>query len=182
MKIVPFSLLVVCFLIISCQEKSAFLTNCLCKQIDVKEGIRVDDNIGRFSFEVPNEDWVPYFHTDHLSNGVTVGLIDGDNFKTFSITELTKAENWKSKENTQADVEANFNIIESGRIVVDGQESLWNLVDFNTDSIPSLSLYVTVEHPTENWFYTLNLSVSTDKYGKKDLCELENLILSFRTN
>ncbi|AWH72941.1 hypothetical protein DCS32_01810 [Dokdonia sp. Dokd-P16] len=148
----------------------------------MKKGIRVDDNIGRFSFEVPNEDWAPYFHKDYLGNGVTVGLVDGDNFKTFSVIELTKAENWLSKENTQTDIEANFNIIESGRIVVNGQESLWNLADFNTDSVQSLSLYVTVEYPTENWFYTLNLSVSTDEYGKKDLCELENLILSFRTN
>ncbi len=157
------------------------MTDCHCEKIDLANGVEIDDNLGRFSFNVPNSNWVPYFHTNDIGNGVVCGFLDGESFKTFSITELTKDENWMSRQDMQADIESKYNVIESGSIVINKQESLWNLVDFNKDSIPSLALFVTTEHPVENWFYTINLSVSKDKYGKKEICELENSILSFRT-
>ncbi|MBC3760020.1 hypothetical protein H7U19_16530 [Hyunsoonleella sp. SJ7] len=182
MKIRILILLTLVTSIYSCQEKSDFLSDCECVKIDLEKGIEVTDNLDRFRVTFPNENWEPNLHTDELGNGIVGALLDGDSFKSFGVTELTKAENWMSKKEMQADIESKYNVIESGSTKINGIESLWNLVDFKNDSIPSLTLYITTEHPTENLFYTLNLSVSKDKYGKKELCELENLMRTFKTN
>ncbi|NRD24246.1 hypothetical protein HNV10_13385 [Winogradskyella litoriviva] len=166
----------------SCQEKSEFISNCECVKIDFKNGIKVTDNLDRFQATFPNKNWEPYIHTDELGNGIVGVVLDGSSFKSFGVTELTKAKNWLNKKEQQADIESKYNVIESGLTKINGIESLWNLVDFKNDSIPSLTLYISTEHPTENLFYTLNLSVSKDKYGKKELCELENIMRTFHTN
>ena len=168
----------ICF----CQEKSDFLSDCECVKTDLKKGIEVTDNLGRFQVTFPNENWEPNLHSDEFGNGIIGAVLDGESFKSFGVTELTKAENWMTKKEQQADIESKYNVIESGLTKINGIESLWNLVDFKDNSIPSLTLFITTEHPTENLFYTLNLSVSKDKYGKKELCELENLMRAFKTN
>ncbi|MEP5255486.1 hypothetical protein [Winogradskyella rapida] len=140
------------------------------------------DNLDRFKVTYPDESWEPNLHTDNLGNGIIGVLLDGESFKSFGVTELTKAENWMNKKEQQTDIESKYNVIESGITKINGIESLWNLVDFDTDSIPSLTFYVTTEHPTKNLFYTINLSVSKDKYGKQDICELESLMKTFKTH
>jgi len=182
MKIRILILLTLVTSLYSCQEKSDFLSDCECVKIDLEKGIEVTDNLDRFQVTFPNENWKPNLHTDELGNEIVGALLDGESFKSFGVTELTKAENWMSKKEMQADIESKYNVIESGSTKINGIESLWNLVDFKNDSIPSLTLYITTEHPTENLFYTLNLSVSKDKYGKKELCELESLMRTFKTN
>lgn len=182
MKIRILILLILVTSIYSCQEKSDFLSDCECVKIDLKKGIEVTDNLDRFRVTFPNENWETYLHTDELGNGIVGAVLDGDSFKSFGVTELTKAKNWMTKKEQQADIESKYNVVESGLIKINGIESLWNLVDFKNDSIPSLTLYITTEHPTENLFYTLNLSVSKGEYGKKELCELENLMRTFKTN
>jgi len=182
MKIRILILLTLVTSIYSCQEKSDFLSDCKCVKIDLKKGIEVTDNLDRFRVTFPNENWEPNLHTDELGNGIVGAVLDGGSFKSFGVTELTKAENWMNQKEQQADIESKYNVIETGLTKINGIESLWNLVDIKNDSIPSLTLYITTEHPTENLFYTLNLSVSKGKYGKKELCELENIMRTFRTN
>lgn len=174
-------MLILVYSVSSCQEKSDFISDCECLKIDIKKGIKVTDNLDRFHVTFPNENWEPNFHNDELGNGIVGAVLEGNSFKSFSVSELSKAENWMSKKEQQADIESKYNVIESGLTKINGIESLWNLVDFKNDSIPSFTLYIMTEHPTENLFYTLNLSVSKDKYGKKELCELENLLKTFRT-
>ena len=182
MKIRILFLLFLLALVYSCQEKSDYISDCECAKIDLKKGIEVTDNLDRFRVTFPNENWEPDIHTDELGNGIVGAVLDGNSFKSFGVTELTKAENWMNKKEQQTDIESKYNVVESGLAKINGKESLWNLVDFKNDSIPSLTLYITTEHPTENLFYILNLSVSKDKYGKKELCELENIMQTFRTN
>lgn len=174
-------LLILALFFSSCEEKSNFMSDCECVKTDVTKGIEVTDNLDRFHVVFPNENWEPNTHTDELGNGIVGTLFDRNSFKSFGVTELTKAENWMNKKEQQFDIESKYNVIESGSTKINGMESLWNLVDFNNNSVPSLTLYITTEHPTENLFYTLNLSVSKDKYGKKELCKLENLMRTFST-
>ena len=182
MKIRKLILLTLVLYITSCQEKSNFFSDCKCKKFEVTKGIEVTDNLDRFKIVFPNEDWKPEIQTDEIGNRIFGVIVDEDSYKSFGVLELTKAENWKNKMQQQADIESKFNVIESGLTEINGMESLWNLVDFKNDTIPSLTLYITTEHPTKNLFYTLDLSVSIDKYGKKELCELENLMKTFKTN
>ena len=76
----------------------------------------------------------------------------------------------------------NGEIIESGITDVFEKKAIWNLVEEKFDTIPIIGLYVTVEHPSKDLFYTVNLAVSKNKYGKREICELENIIKSFKMN
>jgi len=176
-----FSFLVIVIILCSCQEESDFLSDCKCYKKDFKRGIKVTDNLDRYQIVVPNENWNPTTVTDELGNGIDAAILEGKSYKYFGVNEIKKDNDWESLKKQQAEYKSDTNVIESGFININGQESLWNLVDYNTDSIPKLTLYVTTEHPIENSFYTLNLSVSKNKYGKKELCELENLLKLFNT-
>jgi hypothetical protein len=148
--------------------------------MDLENGIVITDDSDRFQVTFPNKNWQPQTYGDEFSNGIVGAILSENSFKSFKVTELLKVKNWKNKEEQQAYIESKYNVIESGLTKINGIESLWNLVDFKNDSIPSLTLYITTEHPTENLFYTLGISVSKDKYGKKELCELEDIIKTFR--
>lgn len=182
MKIRRLPILLLLLLLGSCHGSSDFLANCSCTKIDLSTSIDVDDNLNRFKIKFPTEQWEPYLHTNELGNGVVGVIFDGESFKAFGVTELIKVDDWKSRKEAQIDIESKYNVIEKGTTVINGMDSYWNLVDFDKDSIPSLTLYITTEHPSKDWFYTLNLSVSKDKYGKKELCELENLMYTFKTH
>ena len=45
-----------------------------------------------------------------------------------------------------------------------------------------VSLLFAVENPKNELIYTLSLGVSSNRYGKKELCELETIIKSFKLN
>mgnify|MGYP005992155049 FL=1 len=83
-------------------------------------------------------------------------------------------------EEQQKDVESKYDVLDNGITDIFEKKAIWNLVEEKFDTIPIIGLYVTVEHPTDDLFYTLNLAVSKNRYGKKELCELENIIKSFK--
>jgi hypothetical protein len=181
MKFQKLILLNIVVLILACKSKSDYLDNCNCNKPSFKEGVEISDNFNRYTIKFPNKDWEPFAHNNEWGLGIVGALIDGESFKSFGVIELQKENNWKNFEQQQAEIVAKYNVVESGLTEINGMKSFWNLVDFKNDSIPMLTLYITTEHPTENLFYTLSLSVSKDKYGKKELCELEDLLKTFNT-
>jgi hypothetical protein len=173
------TLLIIGFLIlISCSEKSEFLADCKCEKIDLNNGIVVKGTENRYSVILPDSSWNP-----EITNiGLSAGTFDDTSFKYFGINEMGKAKPWMSLEEQQKDVESKYDVIESGVSDLLQKKSIWNLVEEKFDTIPIIGLYVTVEHPTDDIFYTVNLAVSKNKYGKKELCELESIIKSFKMN
>ncbi|TXD80860.1 hypothetical protein ESY86_20020 [Subsaximicrobium wynnwilliamsii] len=172
-------LLIIGFLIlISCSEKSEFLEDCECEKIDLKNGIVVNGKENRYSVVLPDSSWNP----EITDIGLSAGTFDDSSFKYFGINEMGKAKPWMSLDEQQKDVERKYDVIESGVSDMLQKKSIWNLVEEKFNTIPIIGLYVTVEHPTDDLFYTVNLAVSKNKYGKKELCELENIIKSFKMN
>lgn len=175
------SFIILVLTISACKVKSDYFTNCECEKIRVDDEVEITDNFERYSIKFPNEEWLPYAHNNKLGDGIVGGIFKDDSFKIFGVVEMRKADDWKSIEEQQAEIAAKYNVIESGLTKVNGVSSYWNLVEEINESIPTLTLYITTEHPTENLFYTLNLSVSQNEFGKKELCELENLLQTFKT-
>jgi hypothetical protein len=164
--------------LISCSEKSEFLEDCNCEKIDLKNGIVVNGADNRYSVVLPDNSWNP----EITEIGLSASVFGDNSFKYFGINEMRKAKPWMSLEEQQKDVESRFDVIESGVSDLLQKKSIWNLVEEKFDTIPIVGLYVTVEHPTDDLFYTVNLAVSKNEYGKKELCELENIIKSFKMN
>ncbi|MFC4635530.1 hypothetical protein ACFO3O_16590 [Dokdonia ponticola] len=88
----------------SCLEKSEFFSDCACKKNGLSKGIEVTDNLDRFTVILPNENWKAYLHTDELGNGFVGAVLDKNSFKTFGVTELTKAEDWMNKEQQRVEI------------------------------------------------------------------------------
>ena len=171
-------LLIAFLTLISCSEKSEFINDCECEKIDLKNGIVVNGTSNRYSIVLPNSSWEP----EIADNGISAGTFEENAFKYFGITEMGKAKPWMTLEEQQKDVESKYDVLESGITKVFEKKAIWNLVEEKFDTIPIIGLYVTVEHPTNDLFYTVNLAVSKNKYGKKEICELENIIKSFKMN
>ena len=164
--------------LISCSEKSEFLNDCECEKFNLKNGIIVNGKENRYSIILPDNSW----ELEIVENGISAGTFGENAFKYFGVTEMRKANPWKSLEEQQKDVESKYEIIESGITDVFEKKAIWNLVEEKFDTIPIIGLYVTVEHPSKDLFYTVNLAVSKNKYGKREICELENIIKSFKMN
>jgi len=164
--------------LISCSEKSEFMKDCECEKLDLTNGIIVNGKDNRYSIVLPDNSWEP----EIADNGISAGTFEESAFKYFGITEMRKAEPRMTLEEQQRDVESKYDVTESGTIDLFEKKSIWYLVEEEFDTIPIIGLYVTVEHPTNDLFYTVNLAVSKNKYGKKEICELENIIKSFKMN
>lgn len=175
------TLLIFIFLISlnSCQEKSSFISNCSCNKIEVENGITISDSLNRYKITYPNNKWMPAKSMDELGNRIEGVVFEENSFRYFGVNELPKNDKWQSQKEQQKEIESKFNVIESGKILLNGKESLWNFVDEENDSVPTWTLYLITEHPSKNLFYTLNLALSKDKYDKVNVCELENLVNSF---
>lgn len=163
-------------LLISCSEKSEFLNDCECEKINLDSDVTLFGMEHRYSIKLPSNNWNPEITDD----GISAGIFEENAFKYFGLTEMRKAKPWMTLEEQQKDVESKYDVIENGITDVFEKKAIWNLVEEKFDTIPIIGLYVTVEHPTDDLFYTLNLAVSKNKYGKKELCELENIIKSFK--
>lgn len=162
----------------SCSEKSEFLSDCKCRKLDLKRGLIVNGKENRYSIVLPNSSWKP----EVTNTGINAGIFKENAFKYFGISEMKKGKPWMTLEEQQKDVENKYNVIEYGITDLFEKKSIWNLVEEKYDTIPIIGLYITVEHPTNDLFYTINIAVSKNKYGKKDICELENIIKSFKMN
>ena len=152
------------------------MNDCECKKINLKSDVTVFGMENRYSIELPDNSWNP----EITDNGINAGIFEENAFKYFGIMEMKKAKPWMTLEEQQKDIESKFEVIENGVTDMFEKKAIWNLVNEKFDSIPIIVLYVTVEHPTNDLFYTLNLAVSKNKYGKRELCELENIIKSFK--
>lgn len=152
------------------------MNDCECKKDDLKSGIVVSGKENQYSIVLPDNSWSPEIDGD----GISAGTFDDNAFKYFGLTEMRKAKPWMNLEEQQKDLESKYNTIESGITYLFERKAIWSLVEEKFDTTPIIGLYVTVEHPTEDLFYTLNLAVSKNKYGKEELCELENIIKSFK--
>lgn len=164
----------------SCKEKNAsiFFEGCSCEQINLDNGITHIDTFNHFSARFPDTSW---FITKELieGNGLT-GCNDSKGyFRCFAITEMEKADPWPSDEEQQQEIEEQFNVLETGSIMYKDEKCTWNLVAFDNDPTPVYSMYITVEHPSDNRFYTLNLSTEQDKNMENRICELESFLKHF---
>lgn len=163
----------------SCQEQSSFIKDCKCTKFNNSNGITVVDTLNHYSIKLPNQEWNLTRNYDENGNGINAGLFRDDSFQTFGIAELEKFKPWPSKIEAQKDIDSKYDVIDFGTVYILGQEQMWSLVNLEKDEFPSLSLFITIEHPYKGKFYTLNLSASNGKEVKKRLCELEGLIESF---
>jgi len=153
------TLLIIGFLFLtSCYEKSEFLNDCECEKIDLKSDVTLFGIENRYSVALPDNSWEP----EITDNGISAGIFEGNAFKYFGITEMGKAKPWMTLEEQQKDVENKYEVIESGITDLFEKKAIWNLVEEKFDTIPTIGLYLTVEHPTNDLFYTLGLSVSKE--------------------
>ncbi|MCT4666181.1 MAG: hypothetical protein N4A45_13225 [Flavobacteriales bacterium] len=154
------------------------MNDCKCKKVDLTSGIIVNGKDNRYSVVLPDSSWKP----EITATGISAGTYEENAFKYFGINEMRKAQPWMTLEEQQKNVESKYNVIESGITDLFEKKSIWNLVEEKVDTIPIITLYIIVEHPKNELFYTIDLSVSQNKYRKKELCELENIIKSFKMN
>lgn len=159
-------------------EKSEFMKDCACEKVDLTEGLVVRGSGNRYSVTLPNTDWNPQI----IENGLNAAVFENDAFKFFGIVEMKNSQPWKTLEEQQQDIERKYDVIESGTTIMFNKKSIWNLVNEKFDTIPLKVLNVTVENTKNDLFYTLSLGVSSNNYGKKELCELESIIKSFKIN
>ena len=101
-------------------------------------------------------------------------------FGIVGISEMKKDIPWPNKKEQQKEILNDYNVIESGEFNFKGQMCLWNLVEFSEDPLPINTLYITVEHPVENRFYTINLSVDQGANMRSRICQLESFIETFK--
>lgn len=154
------------------------MNDCECEKTDISSGIIVNGKENRYSVILPDSSWNP----EITDTGISAGTFEKNTFKYFGITEMRKAQPWMTLEEQQKDVESKYDVIESGITDLFEKKSIWNLVEEKFDTIPIIGLYVTVENPKNDLFYIVNLAVSKNKYGKKEICELENIIKLFKMN
>ncbi|MEC7785198.1 MAG: hypothetical protein VYB38_17460 [Bacteroidota bacterium] len=159
-------------------EKSEFMKDCTCKKIDLTKGLVLKGSGNRYSVTLPNKDWNPVI----IENGLNAAVFEKEALKFFGIVEMKNSQPNQTLDEQQQDIEHNFDVIESGTTMMFNKKSIWNLVKEKVDTISLKVLYVTVENPKNELIYTLSLGVSSNRYGKKELCELETIIKSFKLN
>ncbi len=151
--------------------------NCKCEQVDLQNGMEIRDKLDHYQITYPDSTWLPILNLDTNGNGITVGDTSLGYIRVFAVTELERNFEFTDWDEQQKDIESKFDVIDKGTINYQNQEVHWNLVKFEVDKM--MTLYFTVNHPTDKRFYTLNLTVEDGESFKERLCTLESFLDKF---
>jgi len=168
---------------ISCSRintPAVFYDDCSRSTLNLSEGIVVSDTLGFFSYKMPDSSWLPQRYLGENTTGLTIGDISSQGhwfFFNASHSFYTGEWDWEEE---QKNVENDFNVIETGKISLLGQERPYNIVHFHVDSPQTISFYVTVLDTVKKSNYTLNLMTDYDKDYRSRICEMKPLLESFR--
>lgn len=172
-----FFIIIVILLSTSCKQQSNLFSDCSYEQAELQNWLTVKDTLGNYHIKYPDPSWMPMSNFDSNGNGITVGDTSLGYLRIFSVTELEKKINFLDWDKQQKDIESEFNVIEKGTIFYKNQDVHWNLIKFDIDNM--WSLYLTVDHPIEERFYTLNLTVEDGEDIKSRICTLESFLYGF---
>ena len=161
----------------SCRQESKVFNDCKCDQLDLRNGMTIKDSLNHYQITYPDSSWMPILNLDTDGNGITVGDTSLGYLRMFAVTELERDFDFADWDEQQEDIESEFNVKEKGTIDYKKQKVHWNLVKFEVDN--TWTLYLTVNHPTDKRFYTLNLTVEDGENFKKRLCTLESFLDKF---
>ena len=124
------------------KEQSVFFEDCSCNKVDLTDGFEISDSLNYFSYIIPNDLWSHSRLVNSIGTGLTIGDTTEGYIRLFNINRVDYDPPW-NEEKEQAQVEADFNIIETGNIQFMGKESRWNLVYYEHDIPQTYSLYLT---------------------------------------
>ncbi|MCH8904022.1 MAG: hypothetical protein IIA45_08930 [Bacteroidetes bacterium] len=174
-------LFIISFVLFStaCRQKSEFFDDCNCSKVKLKDAITVTDTLNHFQIEFPDRSWYHILSLDTNGNSITGGDTSLGYLRIVVVTELNDKSFLKNWDIQQAGVESEFNVVEKGEIELYNQIVHWNLVRIDVDQRITWSLYLTVEHPREDRYYLLNLSVDDDKNARERICTLESFLETF---
>lgn len=147
--------------------------------INLDGGIVVTDSLGYFSFQIPDSTWAPVRFLNDIDNGLTVGDTSLGYLRIFNVNQSNYTYDWNWEEE-QKNVKQDFNVIETGEIYVNGQESKYNLVLFENDNPQMISFYVTVLDTIRRRQYILTLTTEYAKDFKSRISNMNPLIDSFK--
>ncbi|MGB1296062.1 MAG: hypothetical protein ACPG6V_11330 [Flavobacteriales bacterium] len=167
------------FTLFSCKEKSTIFENCRCDKVSLENGITISDSLNHFQMTYPDSSWNPLLNLDSYGNGISVGDSSQGYFRIFAINEFIKRDTFIDWEIEQNKIEQEFNVVEKGEKAMFIQNVHWNLVKFDDENPSYWSLFLTIYHPIDNRFYTLNLTVEDGINIKERICTLENFIGNF---
>ncbi|MCX2764946.1 hypothetical protein OQJ66_19315 [Aquimarina muelleri] len=147
-------------------------------KMDLKNGIKVTDSLGNFSYKIPNISWEPIRFVDEEINALTVGDTLQGYKRFFSVVEMKYIYDW-DWEGEQETVENNNNILETGEIYLIGQKRRYNIILYE-DDIPQMILFsITVLDTVRKRHYTLSLKTEYIEYYKTRICEMKPILDSF---
>ena len=176
-------LLILSLLILfSCGQKKGstnFYENCDESPLNLKNGIEVSDSLDYFSYKIPDSTWKPLRFLDDNENGLTVGDTSQGYMRFFNVnqSEYTYEWNWEEE---QMKIEADFNVIETGEVNLNGQERPYNLVLFDEDTPQMISFYVIILDTIKKRQYTLNLATEYNEDYITRICRMKPLLESFK--
>lgn len=159
-------------------RKSYFFEDCECDKIDMSDAFVFSDTLSHYSIKCPDETWRPQ-RIIEFGNGINIGDTSKQYLRMFGVTEIMKKSPWPSKKEQHDEIFNRFDVLEFGEVDYQGKSCLWHLVSYLNDDFPTYSLYITIEHPIKNMFYTLNFNVEEGGDTKKRLCEMEPFLDHF---
>lgn len=172
-------LVISALLLIGCstEKSSRFFDLCECDKIDFSQGTQIKDSLGHYSVRFPNSNWFITRNLDENGNGVTGSdtLLGYHQFA--AITEIEMDDDWPSIEESQKEIDEQFNVIDKGTILYQNQKCYWHLVQFDEGILPIYSLYVQLYK--NNRQYIINMSVEKGANFRKKICQLETFLDHF---
>jgi hypothetical protein len=163
------------------QEKipSNFYELCDETGLNLDNGIEVSDSLGYFSYRIPDSTWKPQRILNDKENGLTVGDTALGYIRLFNVNQSDYTHEWNWEEE-QKNVEKDFNVIETGEILLNGSESRYNIVFFESDTPQMISFYITVLDTIRKRQYTLNITTEFVEDFKSRICKMKPLMESFK--
>ena len=177
-----FNLYIILVTFLSCAiDKSSkdFFDNCTESSLDLSNEIKVYDSLGYFSFLMPDSSWMPKRYVEENTTGLTIGDVSSyGHLYLFNASHAYYTSEW-DWEKEQANVENDFNVVETGKVHLLGQSRPLNIVHFQVDSPQTISYYISIIDTLNRSNYTLNLTTDYREGYESRICEIKPLLESF---
>jgi hypothetical protein len=156
-----------------------FYNGCNTSDLNLNNGIEVTDSLEYFSYLIPDSTWMPVRSFGYNENGLTVGDTSQGYMRFFNVNQSDYSYDWNWADE-QKSIEMEFNVKETGEILLDGQERRYNIVLFENNNPQMISFFVTILDTVKKKHYTLSLTTEYVDDYKSRICNMKPLLESFK--
>lgn len=179
MKKIFFILLSLYLASCSNQEGKVFFEKCDNSVLNLTKGIEITDSLNYFIYNIPDSSWHPERFLNQKENGLTVGDTSEGYMRLFNVNQSDYTYDWNWEEEFK-NVEKDFNVIEKGEVIFQGEIRPYHIILFDEDSPEFYSFYLTYLDTIKKRQYTLNIAVEGSSDFKARICNMKPILESFR--